>query len=108
MVQRVAGLVEGDIHRQRHRQIRRRNRHDAAGIAMYDRDRTAPVALAAEAPVAQPEVHGALPGLRALDPVDDLRLRIRHGHTVEEARIDQQAVARVRRVADCKRGRIAV
>ena len=42
------------------RQLVLRHRHDAAGLAMDDRDRAAPVALARDAPVAQAEIHLAL------------------------------------------------
>ena len=68
MVERIAGLVEGHIVGQRDRQVRLRHRHDAARLAMDDRDRAAPVALARNAPVAQPVVHlplaGAVPASR--------------------------------------------
>jgi hypothetical protein len=46
MVQRIAGLLEGDVVRQQDRQVLVRHRHDAAALAMDDRDRAAPVALA--------------------------------------------------------------
>ena len=52
-VERIAGPVEVDVVRQLHRQVVLRHRHDAAGLAMDDRDRAAPVALARDAPVAQ-------------------------------------------------------
>ena len=60
VVQRVAGPVEGDVVGQAHRQLVVRHRHRAAGVAMDDRDRAAPVALAGHAPVAQPPVGQAL------------------------------------------------
>ena len=59
-VERIAGLIEGDVLRQRDRQIGLRHRHRAAGFAMDDRDRAAPIALARNAPVAQPEIDLAL------------------------------------------------
>ena len=60
MVERVAGLVEGDILRQHHRQVLVRHRHHVAFRAMDHRDRAAPIALARNAPVAQAEIHLAL------------------------------------------------
>ena len=45
-VERIARLVEGDILRQRHRQVFRRHGHDTAFLAVNDRDRATPVALA--------------------------------------------------------------
>ncbi len=59
VVERIARPREIDILRQDHRQLRIRHRHRAAGLAMDDRDRAAPVALPAHAPVAQPPVHHA-------------------------------------------------
>ena len=55
-LERVAGDVEGGVLGQLHRQILLRNRDHAAGIAVDDRDRAAPVALARDAPVAQARV----------------------------------------------------
>ena len=46
MVERVAGLVEGGVLRQHHRQIGVGHRHHIAFRAMDDRDRAAPIALA--------------------------------------------------------------
>src|SRR5207247_4760546 len=69
-------LVVVDL-RQHYREILLGNRHLAAGRAMDDRDRAPPVALAGEAPVAQP-VGDRRPGQAALfQPVDDRALRLR-------------------------------
>src|SRR5258706_10210638 len=51
-VERIAGNVEGHILGQYHRQLIAWHRHRATGLAMDDRDRRAPVALARYAPVA--------------------------------------------------------
>ena len=56
----LPGRSKRDVVRQLHRQVLHRHRHDAAGLAMDDRDRAAPVALARDAPVAQAEVDLAL------------------------------------------------
>ncbi len=61
-IQRIAGNVEADILGQHDRELVLGHRHDATADAMDDRDRRAPVALARDAPVAQPP-HG-----RALAP----------------------------------------
>ena len=45
-IQRIARFVEDDVFRKLHRQILVRHRHDSAGVAMDDRDRTTPIALA--------------------------------------------------------------
>ena len=52
-LQRVAGLAEVHALRQPHRQVRLRHGDHATRLAMHDRDRTAPAALARDAPVAQ-------------------------------------------------------
>src|SRR5437763_1366619 len=53
LVQRIARAVGNQVFRQQHRQIALGHRHVAARWAMDDRNRRAPVALAADAPVAQ-------------------------------------------------------
>src|SRR5262249_5295218 len=63
MFQRVAGPVERYVARQFHRQILRRYRHRAAGVAMDDRDRAAPIALPRNAPVAQAVIGARRTGL---------------------------------------------
>ena len=104
-VERVARPVEIDVVGQLHRQILGRHRHDAAGGAMDDRDRAAPVALARDAPVAQAEIDLAL-GDRPvaaglfLEPAGDLLLRLRDRHAVEEARVDHPPVAVIGDVGD--------
>ena len=110
-VERVAGPVEGDVLGQDDRQLLRRHRHDAAILAMDDRDRTAPVALARDAPVAQAEIDAALgdrpaaPRL-ALEPARHLLLGLVDAHAVEEARVDQAAVAVIGGVGDREGRRI--
>ena len=53
LVERVAGAVGDQVLGQDDRQVLLGHRHDAAGLAVDDRDRRAPVALPADAPVAQ-------------------------------------------------------
>ena len=118
MVERIAGLVETDILRQHHRQVLVRHRHDVAGRAMDHRDRTTPIALARNAPVAQPEIHLALADwphaclrgrerahLRFQAP-GNLFLGLLDGHAVEEARIDHAAVAVIGGVGDDEGARV--
>ncbi len=52
-VQRVAGRVKADVIGQLDRQVLFLFGHHAAGVAMHDRDRAAPVALPGQAPIAQ-------------------------------------------------------
>src|SRR5471032_432972 len=54
--QRRTCAVRHHVFRQDHRQLVFRHRHVTAGLAVDDRDRAAPVALAADAPVAQAEL----------------------------------------------------
>ena len=56
-VERVAGLVEAHILRQHHRQLGLRHGEHATSLAVDDRDRTTPVALARDAPVAQSKLN---------------------------------------------------
>ena len=97
-VERIAGLIEAHVLRQLDRQILGRDRHDAAGRAMDDRDRAAPIALAGNAPV--PELVVDLPpGLRLalkrdlLEPARDLLLGLIDREPIEEARIDHHPIA---------------
>ena len=100
VVQRIAGLVEGDIFRQRDGQIRLRHRHSAAIRAMDHRHRAAPVTLARHTPVAQPVIDGAFAGAHLDQPVDGGTDRARHVESVQELGIDQRAVAGIGLVAD--------
>ena len=77
---------------QQHRQLVLGHGHDAAALAVDDRDRAAPVALPREAPVAQPVRDGrrAAPLLR--EPVDDRALGLVGRQPVERARVDQPPV----------------
>ena len=113
MVERIARPVEGDVVGQLHRQVFRRHRHDAARLAMDDRDRAAPIALARDAPVAQPEIdlalrHRAIAAGRTLQPLRHLFLGLLDGHAVEEARVDHAAVAVIGGVGDDEALRIDV
>ena len=56
-VERIARRVEADIFGQGDGQVGARHRNGAAIGAMDHRDRATPVALARNAPIAQPEVH---------------------------------------------------
>ena len=97
-VERVAGLVEGGVGRQLDGEVLVRHRHDAAGLAVDDGDRTAPVALARDAPVAQAVVHLALADrllaeLLRIEPLRRLLERSLGIEPVEEARVDHRALA---------------
>ena len=86
MVQRVARLVEGDVVGQLDRQLVVRHRHDAAGVAVDDRDRTAPIALARHAPVAQAPVG---------EPLADAESASRRSIAARLAAVDVEAVQEV-------------
>ena len=70
--QRRAALREilGHLGEQ-HRQVVVRDRHDAAPVAVHDRDRAAPVPLAGEQPVTQAVPDPKRPTALAREPVDD-------------------------------------
>ena len=110
-VERISGSVEIDVVRQHDGQVTRRHRHNAALVAMDDRDRTAPIALARNAPVAQAIIdltlrHGAVAGGRLLKPRGNFLLRFIDGLAVEKARIDHAAVAVIGRLGDDESRRV--
>ena len=110
-IERISRLVEGDIVRQRHRQIFLRHRNHAAFGAVDDRDRAAPIALTRNAPVAQAVIDLALCDRTIaagflFKPVRDFFLRFVDGHAIEEARIDHAAVAIIGNVGDDERLRV--
>ena len=86
-VERVAGHLERHVLGQHHRQLLARHRHDAANAAVDDRDRRAPITLAADAPVAQPVDGGALAPALALGAVDHRALGVGDVHPVKEMRV---------------------
>ena len=105
---RVARLVERRVLGQRYRQVLFRNADDTAFLAMDDGDRAAPIALARDAPVAQPEIDLA----RSLRPVRKLLLLEKVGHflerglgrqSVEKAGIDHRAVVGIGFVLEIER-----
>ena len=59
-IQRISRFVKADIIGQDHGQVFFFLGHHAAGIAMYNGDRAAPIALARQAPIAQPVIGNAL------------------------------------------------
>ena len=107
-IERIAGGVESDIVRQFYRQIRLGHGNDAAGLAVNDRDRAAPVALARNAPVAQLEIDlplrlRAIAQCRSLKTPRDLFLGRGDRHSVEEPRIDHRSLAVVGDVINFER-----
>src|SRR5690606_35541357 len=96
--ERVARLIEGDVLRQLDRQRLLRHRHNAAGGAVDHRDRTAPIALARHAPVAQAIGDRALAVALLLKLLDGAALGARDVEPVEELGIVRLSVARERLV----------
>ena len=112
-VERIARLVEAHIVGKLHRQILLRHRHDAASRAMDHRDRTAPITLPRDAPVAQTILRlplGDRPALHCLfgESVGDGGLGVLDAESVEKAGIDQRAVARIGLLADGEARRIGI
>ena len=67
-------------------------------VAVDDRDRAAPVALAREAPVAQAEVDGDAAAALLREPLDDPAAALRRRQPVELAGVDEHVVLGVRDV----------
>ena len=105
VIQRIARPVERHVVGQFHRQLIVRHRHHAAGVAMDHRDRAAPVALPAHAPVAQPPVHLALADAEPLQLGDRRALRRVDVQAVHEARVEDRARPDIGLVADRERRR---
>ena len=81
---------------QRHRQLVLGDRHEAVALAVDDRDRAAPVALAGDQPVAQAVVDRRVPAPLVLEPRDDPRQRLAVAEAVEVGvRVHQRPVAGV-------------
>ena len=82
-------------HRQRHRELIFRHSHHAALVAVHNRDGFAPVALAAEHPVAELVVDLLLAQPFLLQILNDRFLRLRDLHAIKEAGIDHHAVLNI-------------
>ena len=87
----VGGLVVFHVG-QEHGQLALGHGHGAAVRAVHHGDGLAPVALAAEHPVAQLVVDLALAQALFHQPVDDLLLGVGHAQAVEEVAVAQHAV----------------
>ena len=82
---RLAGRAELRVLRQQHWQVVLRDGHGAAVVAVDDRNRRAPVALARNEPVAHPVLNGPLAPALRLDEIGDALLRLDAGQAVELA-----------------------
>ncbi len=91
------GRTELDVVGSEHRELVVGHGLDAAvARAVHDGNRTTPEPLARQQPVAEPEVDGALTVALCLEPVDRRHLRVGDRQPVEEARVDVDAITRVR------------
>src|SRR5205814_8912832 len=79
------------------RQLGVRDRDDATVVAVDDRDRAAPVALAREAPVAQAEADRRLGPAPLGQPLDDRAAALWRRQAAELLGVDEPLVGRVRR-----------
>ncbi len=92
--ERIARGRKIDILGQDHGQLVLGDGHDAACIAVDERDRRPPIALARNAPITQPP-HGRAPAPAfPLGARDDLRLRVGHAHAIKEIAVDDHPFAR--------------
>ncbi len=85
----LARLKIGDV-RQAQRQLAFGQGLPAAGLAVYHRNRLAPVALTAEHPVAQLEIRLTVPLAVRFQPGEHLLFRVLHGKSIEEPGIDKR------------------
>ena len=92
-----AGQLHGVKVGQHHRQIFLRHRHRSVFVAVNDRDRRAPVALAREAPIAQMKMHAGLAEALSARLLGHPAAGRRRGEAGERARIAEHAVVRVSR-----------
>ncbi len=112
VIEGIAGPVEGHVFGQHHRQILLGHGNGAADLAVDDRDRATPIALAGNAPVAQAvvDLHLALgaPVDGAIREVSgDHFLGLVDGEPVEEAGIEDVAAVHIGFGADFEAGRIS-
>src|SRR5205085_873169 len=89
MIEWIARNVETDIRRQYDGQILLGHWDDPAGAAIDHRDRAAPIALARNAPVAQPVNRRPFAKPELFEPLARGPLRFRDRQAVEESGIDQ-------------------
>ena len=92
-IERVPRHIEGHVFGQNHRQLLLRHRHDAADLAVDDRDRRAPVTLAAYPPIAQAILRHAFAPASGLGPRNHGGAGVVGAHAVEEARVHHAAGA---------------
>ena len=97
--QGVPRLVESDVVREKDRQILLRNGCGAAGVAVNDRDRTSPVALTRDAPIAQSVNRCALTLTRSFHLGDRRAFALFDRKAVQKLRIEQTARSRVRLIS---------
>ncbi len=107
-VERIAGMVEIDVLRQQHRQVRVGHGDYAAVAAMDHRHRAAPIALARHAPVAQAVDGRGLAVAVAFQPFGRRRLGVLDVHAVQEFGIVDRARPHIGFVADSVRRRVFV
>src|SRR3546814_18961393 len=91
--QGIAGAVEADILGQGDGQLRHRHRLPAAGGAVDDGDRTAPIALTRDTPVAQAVLDPAFAVPLGGPAVAPRPLGLGHPQAIEEVGLDERAVA---------------
>ena len=90
-VERVAGQLERHICGQHHGQLVARNADRAALVAMDDRDRRAPVTLAAHPPIAQAILGLALAPASSFGAADDLGAGGGAGQAIQKVAVDRDS-----------------
>ena len=102
-LQRVSGLVERNVLGQRHRKVRFGHRDHTALVAMNDGNGTAPIALAGNPPIAKPVQRDGLALAGFGETRDGRSDGVVFLQPIEEAGVDQDAVAGGGRILDGKR-----
>src|SRR5262245_61208191 len=110
-IERIAWFVKSHVLRQCDREVAVRDRKHATLPAVDDWDRTTPVALARNSPIAQPVIHLALRDRSVatrflFKSFCYFFFRLLNCHSVEEARIYHRAIAIVGNVGNNERLRV--
>ncbi len=103
-VERIAGFIESDILRQHDRELG--GGHRAAFLAMHDRDQTAPVALARNAPIPQPVIDLTLAFAALLQTVGNFVFCFLDRQPIEKRRIRNPSGADIGFIANVEALRI--
>ena len=95
MCQWISRSVKCDILRKGHRQIRLGDGNNFAGRAMNDRNRTAPISLPRNAPIAQAEIYFFFAYSQGFKTFSHFLFGSGNSHTIQEIGIDEQGIGTI-------------